>query len=237
MLRTLLVLLLLANALFFAFGRGWLGAPPRQAEREPERLAAQVRPETLRLLPPVAASAAARAAQAAQANNSVGLPALQCLEAGPLAELDLAAAEGALQTAQLPEGSWARIDPAAASAAPAAWLVYAGRYPDPALRSAREEDLRRQRLPYELINAPADLAPGFVLSRHASRGEAQGWLDSRAPAGLRGVRLVQLPAAAPGLRLRVARADADTAERLKALPPAALAALAGGFRPCGVARP
>ncbi len=223
MLRALALLLVLANALFFAWTQGWLGEPPRQAEREPERLAAQMNADSVRLLPPVAASAAVQAAQrAVQAG-------LQCLEAGPLAESDLPAAESALRAAQLPDDSWARLD----SAGAAAWLVYAGRYPDPTLRSAREEDLRRQRVPFELINTPADLAPGFVLSRHASRGEAQAWLDSRAPASLRGVRLVQLPGVSAGTRLRVARADVELAERLKALPPEPLA---GGFRPCG-ARP
>ena len=224
MLRGTVLLLLLANLLFFAWTRGWLGAPPRHAEREPERLAAQVRADTLRVLPPVAASAAVQAAwQSAPV----------CLETAPLAERDWPAVEAAVQSAQLPDGSWARIDSGAGNG----WWVYAGRYPDPALRSAREDDLRRLRLPYELINAPADLAPGFVLSRHATRDEAQAWLDARAATPLRGVRLLQPPGTANSTRLRVARADAELAERLKALPPDAVAALAGGFRPCAGGRP
>lgn len=221
MLRALVVLLLLANLAFFAWARGWLGAPPHHAEREPERLAAQVRPETLTVLPPGSASVALQAARAA---------ALQCLEAGPFAETTVSAAEAAMSSASMPAGSWARVD--SAPAAPV-WLVFAGRYPEAALRKSREEDLRKLNLSFELINAPADLAPGLVLSRHTSRDEAQAWLNARSATPLRGARVVQLPPPAPAWRLRVARADAEQAERLKALQGDMLA---GGFKPC-VAKP
>lgn len=216
MLRTLVLLLLLANALFFAWARGWLGPAPRHAEREPERIAAQVRPEAFQLLPPSAATAAVQAARAA---------AFVCLESWPVPEAGIAAAEAALVSAQLPAGSWTRVD---ASTGPA-WLVYAGRYPEAALRQAREAELRKLGLNFELITAPADLAPGFVLSRHASREEAQAWLKTQSASALRGVRVVLLPAGPAGYRLRVARADAEQAERLKTLP---ADSPAGGFRPC-----
>ena len=60
MLRALLAALVLANLLFFAWSQGWLaraiGSTP-YSEREPQRLGAQVRPETIKVLPPGAASA------------------------------------------------------------------------------------------------------------------------------------------------------------------------------------
>lgn len=223
MLRALVVLLLLANVAFFAWARGWMGAPPHHAEREPERLLAQVRPEVVTVLPPSTAGAAVQAARAA---------ALQCLEAGPFADATISAAEAALalalsaSPASSPDGSWARVDGAASAPL---WLVFAGRYPEAALRRAREDDLRRLSLSFELITAPPDLAPGLVLSRHASRDEAQAWLNERSATPLRGVRVVQLPPPPTSYRLRVARADPDQAERLKALTGDAFA---GGFRPC-----
>ena len=217
MLRALVVLLLLANIAFFAWARGWLGAPPHHAEREPERLQAQVRPEVVTVLPPGTASAAVQAAVAA---------ALQCLEAGPFTAAAINAAEAAIAPASLPDGSWARVESAAAAPV---WLVFAGRYPEAALRKSREEDLRKLNLSFELITAPPDLAPGLVLSRHTSRDEAQGWLNERSATPLRGARVVQLPAPPAAYRLRVARAEPDQAERLQALP---AEALAGGFRPC-----
>jgi len=104
MLRAGVVLLLLANLLFFSWARGWLAPgwpPPRHGEREPERLAAQVRPELVAVLPPEAASAAVAAARMA---------AEVCLEAGPFDAAGMAAAEAALAGAGLPEGSWERQD-------------------------------------------------------------------------------------------------------------------------------
>jgi hypothetical protein len=102
MLRALVVLLLLANVLFFGWARGWFAPgwpPPRHGEREPERLAAQVRPELITVLPAAAASEAVQAARAA---------AEVCLEAGPFDAEGLAAAEGALALAGLLPGSWER---------------------------------------------------------------------------------------------------------------------------------
>lgn len=223
MLRSVVLLLLLANALFFAWSRGWLGEPPRHAQSEPGRLAAQVRPEAFNVLPPRTANAAVQAARA---------EALVCLEAGPFGTLassgapsELGAAEAALAQAQLPASTWTRVEPAAVPV----WLVFAGRYPDAPLRASREEDLRKLGLGFERIDVPADLAPGLVLSRHGSRDEAESWIKQKAPVGLRGVRVVQMPPPPPSVRLRVSRADAELTERLRALP---AAALAGGFRPC-----
>ena len=93
MLRFLLLGLLVANLLFFAFTRGWFDGIGLRSlgDREPARLAAQVRPDAIRLLPMGAgASAAADAA---------------CYEAGPFAATEAVGAEAALR-AVLPAGTW-----------------------------------------------------------------------------------------------------------------------------------
>jgi hypothetical protein len=68
LLRLFAVLLLTANLAVYAWTQGWLSPlamPPMSSEREPERLAQQVRPESIKLLSPQAAAEARRAAQAA----------------------------------------------------------------------------------------------------------------------------------------------------------------------------
>lgn len=221
MLRLLVLALLLANAAFLAWSQGWLAPvlqPPHHGEREPERLAAQVRPETVVVLPPAAASAALSAARVA---------AQVCLEAGPLPTAGLPAAEAALAAAQLAPGAW-RAE--AAGPAPAQWAVYAGRYADAPARRARREELTRLGLAAELLTEPPELAPGLVVSRHASKEAADAALAEVARSTtLRGARVVELPPPPPPQWLRVPAADPDSAARLRALPGDALA---GGFKPC-----
>ena len=224
MLRTAALLLVLANLAFFAWTRGWLEPgfpPPRHGEHEPQRLAAQINPADVTVLPARAASAAVVAARAAAA---------LCLEAGPLAEREMAAAESAMQAAQLPEGSWAR------EVAPPEplWVVFAGRWPDAAARGTRVAELRKLGLEVELLTAPAELAPGLAVSRHTTRAEADAALArlTGAAVPLRGARVAQLPAPPLVQWLRVARADAELQARLKELP---AGLLAGGFRPCAAA--
>lgn len=219
MLRALLLLLLLANVVFFAWSRGAF-APmwpaPMAAQREPERVQAQVKPEAVTVLPAKAASAAISAARAAS---------LACVEAGPLAEAELPAAESALAPVQLPEGSWMR----AVAPPPPLWLVFAGRAADPAGLRARAEELKKLNLPFEVIDAPAEFANGFVLSRHATRAEAEAALAAASAPGLKGARVVSLPAPPVQTWLKVPQADADMQDKLKALAPEPLA---GGFKPC-----
>jgi len=104
--RALVALLLLANLLFLALAQGWLqpvaGLWP-QHEREPQRLAAQLHPETVRVLAPDAAAPA-------------------CLQAGPFDAAQADAAEAALVQAQLPAGSWRRMPVDAGADTAQVWL-------------------------------------------------------------------------------------------------------------------
>ena len=61
MIKWLAVALVVANAVFWAWTQGWLGAAwpaPGERQREPQRLQQQVRPESIVVLSPRAASAA-----------------------------------------------------------------------------------------------------------------------------------------------------------------------------------
>lgn len=90
--RVLVALLLLANLLFLALAQGWLQPLASlwpQHEREPQRLAAQLNAQSVRVLPPGVAPV--------------------CLQAGPFSAAEADAAEAALAQAQLPAGSWRRM--------------------------------------------------------------------------------------------------------------------------------
>jgi hypothetical protein len=95
--RTLVALLLLANLGFLVLAQGWLQpyfGLATQHEREPQRLAAQIHPEAVRI------RAAAPPASA---------PTAPCIEAGPFSVEQIEAAEAALAPALQAPATWQRL--------------------------------------------------------------------------------------------------------------------------------
>lgn len=202
MLRAWVAVLLLANLLFFGWTRGWLAPaapPPVHGEREPARLQAQVRPESIRFV---------SAASVAAATGPV------CLEAGPFPEADLGVTEAALLGAGVPASAWTRrnVPPTPA------YAVYMGRFAEGAALRTKEEELRRRGLPFEVLQAPPELAPGLVLSRHEDEAAAGRALAALADKGVRTARVVPLPAPAQ-VWLRAENAEGAVRARLSALKP------------------
>ena len=113
-LRTLAWLLVLANLGFLAWAHGGLDAAVGlHGDHEPERLARQFQPQSVRILPPGEAAAA----MAASAPSG----AVSCLEAGPFTPADANLVEAIVQAA-LPAGSWARRNAEPAEPTPAVML-------------------------------------------------------------------------------------------------------------------
>ncbi len=226
MLRLVFVALLVLNGLFFGWVRGWfspLMASPEQAEREPQRLESQVNPGRINLISASAQSAGAAVTAAQQA------AAQQCLEAGPFAPAAWPAAEAAMVRAAFPAGSWSRE----ASGGPV-WVVFGGRFVDPAARSARATEFKRLDIAFEIIESPPELAPGFVLSRHPNRIAAESALAGNITSGaalLRELRAIALPTPAGAAWVRVPKADPSLRSQLQALG-AVNTAMGFGFRAC-----
>lgn len=229
MLRALVFLLILANAGFWAWRQGWLeplhgviGARP-EGEREPERLARQVNPQAVQLVPGEAASSPARAvaaeasasaaasepASALAAAASAATPAL-CLEAGPFAAPEVRAAEAALGGV-LPAGSWSQ------RTLSAAWWVAMGPFNEVEVLQKKRAELRRRGITPDTTPAAAGTAPVLVISRHESRAAAESALAAWSERGVRSARVVN--ATVPQIALRVAQADAAAQGVLTALPP------------------
>ena len=244
MLRLAALLLLLVNLLLLALHAGllpgWLGRPAGAGQREPERLARQVNPGALQLRVPAAASAAslpasaAPAAAAAPASAVVALSspaasadasAAACLEAGPFDSASTAVAERSLQEAGVPAGAWVRSGAAAASA----YLVYMGRYADPAALNKKRDELRQLAVPAYPVDTASGLQPGLSLGRHASAEAAEAAMAALAQRGVRTARVVSVASASTaGTVLRLPAADVALQARVVGLR------LPGGpgFRPC-----
>lgn len=227
MLRALLVLLLLANAGFYAWTQGWLAPllPPSSDAREPERLAAQLRPELITVLTAGAVSAAVAAASSASAPASEAEPPPLCLEAGPFNEAGAVAAEAVLAQQGVPDGAVTRELVARSYT----WGVVMGRFPDREALRARADELRRLNVRFEELATPPALVPGLRLGNFSDRYGAEAALNTLAAKGVRGARVAPLPSGTAQQWLRAARADAELQTRLKSLPPERLG---NGFQPC-----
>lgn len=215
--RALVALLVLANLLFLAWSQGWLddaAGVPARGDREPERLARQVRPEAVRILTPQAVAAAASAAELRRV----------CLEAGPFDAPAAVAAENAL-SATLPAGTWTRqpVDGGGR------WIVYMGRFANREAQARKEQELARLRVPFEPLRGAPELEPGLSLGRFGNRDAAESTLAQLTQRGIQTARVAELP---PLLMLRVERADPELAAKVSGLR---LDALGKGFTAC--ARP
>jgi BirA family biotin operon repressor/biotin-[acetyl-CoA-carboxylase] ligase len=237
MLRWLVLALLLANALFWAWSQGWLSplfGPAPGAQREPWRLQQQLRPESVRVLPPGAAPPAAASSGA----SGAGMPAsaatagaasapgttLACFESPPLTPATLDAAEQALATV-LPARGWIR---ASREASPQ-HVVVLGPLAREALQKKRDE-LTRLKLGFEELRLPGDAGAGLALGRYESPSAAQAALEGFGQRGVRTARVVALREAGSETRLRIENATPAQAEALRALKTPALGAQ--GLVPC-----
>jgi hypothetical protein len=195
MLRGLVLLLLLVNLGFYAWTQGQLDnvvGIRAQGDREPERLARQVRPESVRLLP----------AAASAPSSSGGDPVLACLEAGPYTPAQIAGAEAALQNA-LPPGSWASVK----NELPAVWMVYMGKYPNRDGLQKKEDELKRMKVPYEELRNAPEFEVGLSLGRFDDKGAAEKALAELTQRGVRTARVAQLSGPTVSHTLRIPRAD------------------------------
>jgi hypothetical protein len=244
MLRTLVVLLLLANAGFFAWREGWLdgvvGVSTQQG-REPERLKQQVNPERLIVLAPqgqVAASVAASgssaasapteaasgAASVANAASSTAGPAGVCQEAGPFTP-DEYKQVSALLGQRLPSGSWS----GETVAVQGLWLVYMGPYPDQDTYLRKQTELRRIKgMNFEEVRSPAKLAMGLALGRYQSEEQATAAIETMKLKGVRTAYVVNIRPTMDFTLVRIAQASPGIQKLLPSLtlPPGK------GFVPC-----
>ena len=198
--------------------RSWGLAPVEQSE--PQRMAQQIRPETLRILraretPPVAPSVASEAPAfappaPAPAAMAASAPATVCLQAGTLDQRQADAVRTA--AAALPQGSWSLES----TPIPGRWMVYMGRFADDEALDKKRAELRARKVPFDRPNNPT-LEPGLSLGRFSSEEAAQRALTDLGRKGVRTARVVQERRDTPAYLLRLPNADAALRQQVRGL--------------------
>ncbi len=208
MLRFLVLLLLLANGVYFAWSQGLLSdygfAPVQQSE--PQRITQQIKPERMRILK---ADELKRLEVAAQ---SPARP-TECLQAGVFDASQTAELSAALQNA-LPAGAWS-LD---AVIEPARWIIYMGKYPSADALAKKRSELASLNLNYEPLTNPS-LEFGLSLGGYAAQSAADAALAALSRRGVRTARVVQERAELRGSSLRIAAVDEPIRARLDELRP------------------
>jgi len=225
-LRKLILVLLVANAAFWAWSQGFLRdfgiGPDRQ--REPERLVQQIHAQALQVHPvtqadrlPAAAGLPLRtdnppgqapeaAAVAAPASAGTGGA---CLQAGPFSEEQTGELRAALAT--LPAGSWQWVDTPVAGR----WMVYIGKLQDLDAVRARRAGLAV--LGVETDRPGAAFDPGISLGRFSSSEAARRALVDLNRKGVADARVVQERPETVTHVLRLPQADAALRAQVQAL--------------------
>ena len=218
MIGRLVILLLVANAVWFAWSQDWLrglGMGPAQVT-EPERLERQVRPETLQVqalteAAPAAAPAAStdspaavaqvEAPASAAAATPASAPAADgvCLQAGVFDDKQAATLRTAL--AKWPDGSW-RMDEVQL---PGRWMVYVGKLADAGAVATKRAEMRE--LGVDTDRPGAALEPGLSLGRFANQEAAERALADLGRKGVKTARVVQERRDESAFRLRLPSAD------------------------------
>jgi hypothetical protein len=213
MLRLLVLLLVLANAGYFAFSQGLLAAyglaPASQSE--PQRLAQQIRPEALSILSPQEATQATTTKPPAPAVAATG--ATECLQVGMFNEGQTAVLRERLLST-LPQGSWVLES----ALVPARWLVYMGKYSDDEAVAKKKAQLRGLGLSFEALNNPS-LEPGLSLGNFKTQTEAEAELARVAKKGVKTAKVIQERAEQRGQRLKLAAVDSTLRGQLDAIKP------------------
>lgn len=218
MLRLFVLLLVLANAGYYAWSHGLLAAygfaPMTQAE--PQRMAQQIRPEALRILTPTEArqieAATPTSTLISRATTSTS-SAVECLQVGIFNEEQTVVLRERL-ISSLPVGSWVLES----ALEPARWVVYMGKFSNADAITKKRGELRGLGVSFEALNNPA-LEPGLSLGSFDSQAAADTDLVRITKKGVKSAKVIQERAEQRGQRLKLAAVDAALLNQLDAIKP------------------
>ena len=197
MLRALVALLLVANLAYFAWTQGHLGQLGLQPQQtgEPQRLAQQVKPETIRLLngpkPEVPGSGPvpAQSSVAPETQAAAPSPAAEptaCYEASGFTPTQAELLRAELRLLNWGDAAWQLTEQRSAGR----WIVYMGRYESAEQATRKKAELRALGVEYRDVNTPG-LTPGLALGTYSSEEAARTALRQVEGSGVRTARVVQ----------------------------------------------
>lgn len=207
MLRLIVLLLVLANAGYYAWSHGLLlawGLGPAQ-QSEPQRVQQQIRPEAVRVLG--GDELRTLETQLAQAPKPP-----ECLASPLLEDATVASLRPMLQT--WPAGSWS----VEAATEPPRWILYMGPYAGGEQVARKRAELRQLGISFEALTNPA-LEPGLSLGGFPNEAAANRQLAALAERGVRTARVVQERPEQRGQRLTLPAVDDNLRPRVEELKP------------------
>lgn len=209
MLRFFVLMLILANGVYFAWSRGFLLAASfaPTVQSEPQRLQRQVLPESAQIL-------SAAEFKQVEAQLLAEKAPKECVQVGPFSKTELPALQIAL-TATFPVGAWQLED----IDVPARWIVYMGKFANQEGLSKKRDELSARRITTVGLLNP-ELAPGLVLGAFASQAEAEEDLARLGTRGIRTARVVQEFPPSLETHLKLPAVTAELKQRLSDIKPA-----------------
>jgi hypothetical protein len=203
MLRALVLIVLLLNAVLFAWGAGYLAplAAPPGPVREPQRLVNQLNPEKFKLVgaaQPVSAALSASLCLSSAGNDPSLLAALNAALAGAGYSAEIVSSEGR-------DG--------------AQWMVYIGKLAnEEAVRTKLAELGRLKITDFAPIADSATWQPGVSLGVYRDRERAEVRLRTLVDAGVRSAKVVERRAGAAVINLTLPKvAESERAKLTEAL--------------------
>lgn len=208
MLRLFVLLLVMANGLYYAWSHEYLrgyGFGPVPIG-EPQRLERQIRPEAIRIL-------SAKEAQEDVTNAPAPAQPAECLQAGLFDERQAEAVREALRDV-VPTQAWS-LNPVTE---PARWMVYMGPYPNAELLAKKRKELTALKINPEPLSNPK-LESGLSLGGYTSKPAADAALASFNQRGVHTARVLQEHAEVTGTLLKLPAVDEALRARLNTLSP------------------
>lgn len=193
MLRLLVLLLILANGLYFAWTQGHLAfaglLPPQVGE--PQRLEQQIKPQAISLLKPE---------DVRKLEVQVKKPVLECWQSDVLSDAQAKDAQTRMSKA---DSGWATDSwSLEKTSQPALWMVYMGPYPGRDAMDKKRTELKKLNVGFDTVN-PKGLGSGLSLGTSNEKQAMDAKLATLTKQGVRTAKVVQVRPALTGLALRI----------------------------------